>query len=111
LFSARVIRKNAKNYPQLLAGITPKFLTEAAIIVQADAKRMVPVDEGNLKGSIVREVDGNTATVGTNVEYAEHVEYGTRHMDAQPYMRPAIDNNRKGLIRRFANMIRRALRG
>jgi hypothetical protein len=30
-----------------------------------------------------------TYTVGTNVEYASYVEYGTYRMAAQPYLRPA----------------------
>lgn len=29
--------------------------------------------------------------VGTNVEYAQHLEFGTRRMDARPYIRPAFD--------------------
>ena len=111
MFDTRVVRKNARKYPELIAGITPRFLEEASIIVQADAKRNAPVDTGNLRGSITREVKSDSAIVGTNVGYAEHVEYGTRHMKAQPYLRPAIDTNRKGLITRLADMIRRAVRG
>ena len=36
--------------------------------------------------------------VGTDVEYAVYVEYGTSRMAAQPYMRPAVKSvvNRKG---------------
>ena len=107
LFSAQVIRKNKRRYPEIVSSVTPRFLEEASIIVQADAKRMAPVKTGNLRGSIDRDVQGDKAVVGTNVEYAEHVEYGTRYTKEQPYLRPAIDQNRKGLIRRFAEMIRR----
>lgn len=37
--------------------------------------------------------DSNRTTwqVGTDVEYAVYVEYGTRHMEAQPYLRPAFN--------------------
>lgn len=31
-----------------------------------------------------------TWTVGTDVEYSVYVEYGTRHMEAQPFLRPAV---------------------
>lgn len=36
--------------------------------------------------------------VGTDVEYAVYVEFGTSRMAAQPYMRPAVKSvvNRKG---------------
>jgi len=111
LFSAQVIRKAARDYPKLLRSTTDKFLTEAGIVVQRDAKELVPVDTGNLKGSITHRVDGNAAIVGTNVEYAEHVEYGTVRSQAKPYMRPAIDANRRKLIKRFAQMIKAMIRG
>lgn len=32
--------------------------------------------------------------VGTNVEYAPYVEFGTSRMGAQPYLRPAVDRAR-----------------
>lgn len=36
------------------------------------------------------QLAGDTVyVVGTNVEYAIHQEYGTKNMDAQPYLRPA----------------------
>ena len=41
---------------------------------------------GRLQGS----ADMKTAYVGTNVEYAEYVEYGTKRMKAQPYMRTGL---------------------
>lgn len=31
-----------------------------------------------------------TYVVGTNVEYSVFVEFGTRHMQARPYLRPAV---------------------
>lgn len=36
-----------------------------------------PVDTGRLKGSITSKVEGNSAVIDTNVEYAPHVEFGT----------------------------------
>jgi HK97 gp10 family phage protein len=106
-----VIRKAQRDYPKLLRSTTDKFLTIAGIEVERDAKRLAPVDTGNLEGSITRRVEGNTAIVGTNVEYAEHVEYGTVRSEAQPYMRPAIDANRRPLIKLFAKMIKAMTRG
>lgn len=31
--------------------------------------------------------------IGTNVEYAPYVEYGTKKMDAQPFIKPAVNNH------------------
>lgn len=52
-------------------------LTKACLLVEGDAKKRCPVDTGQLRASITYEVEGNTGVVGTNVEYAPYVEYGT----------------------------------
>lgn len=44
---------------------------------------------GTLRGSITHAVQGDSAYVGTNVEYAPYVEMGTRYMAARPFLRPA----------------------
>lgn len=50
--------------------------------------------DGTDIGGMVKEADSVRVDVGTNVEYAPHVEYGTPKMGAIPYLRPAIDENR-----------------
>jgi HK97 gp10 family phage protein len=52
-------------------------LNKACLIVQNSAKEKVPVNTGNLRNSITYEVEGNEGIVGTNVEYAPYVEFGT----------------------------------
>jgi HK97 gp10 family phage protein len=71
--------------------------------IQANAKRTVPVDLGNLKRSIIVQVqrgDQPVLQVGVDphapgitipeVEYGRYVEQGTSKMAAQPYLRPAV---------------------
>lgn len=60
--------------------------------MQEKAQRKVPVDTGTLKGSIRLDISGNgvAATVEPTAEYAAYVELGTRFMEAQPYLKPAI---------------------
>lgn len=36
-----------------------------------------PVDTGRLRGSITYSVDGDDCYIGTNVEYAPYIEFGT----------------------------------
>jgi hypothetical protein len=36
------------------------------------------------------EASDSAWVVGTNVEYAVYVEFGTRYMEAQPYLREAV---------------------
>jgi HK97 gp10 family phage protein len=70
-------------------------LRTAGIMVQNRARQLAPVDTGRLRSSIVSKVTQSTGSaeaieVGTNVEYAPYVEFGTRHMRAQPFLRPAL---------------------
>ena len=57
----------------------------------ADFKKGYSV--GTTKGNIRLEIspDGMTAEVGTTTEYAPYLEHGTRFMDAQPFVKPALD--------------------
>lgn len=58
------------------------------------AKRLCPVDTGNLRNSITHQQwDDKTEIIGTNVEYAPFVELGTVKMGARPYLRPAAENH------------------
>ena len=106
MLDATWVRETKRNYPGIIAKVTPRFLEEAGIIVQGTAKRLVPKDTHNLEGSITREKFDDRVEVGTNVEYAEHQEYGTVHMEAQSYLRPAIDENRKDLLRKLAELMK-----
>ena len=60
--------------------------------MQADnyARMECPVDTGRLRASINHAQQGkDTEVIGTNVEYAAYVEFGTSKMAAQPYLKPA----------------------
>lgn len=46
-------------------------------------KVSTPVDTGRLRSSITSEITAETGKVGTNVEYAGFVEYGTKRMEAR----------------------------
>lgn len=52
-------------------------LALAGEVVRADAAMNCPVDTGRLAGSITSQVEGNSAVIGTNVEYGIYVEFGT----------------------------------
>lgn len=69
-------------------------LIRAGLAVQSEARKLCPVDTGRLRASIVsvpsKDSRGPYVDVGTNVDYAPFVEYGTQHSPAQPFMRPAL---------------------
>lgn len=55
------------------------------------------VDTGRLRQSIgVQKVGEGHYRVGTNVEYAPYLEFGTRRMAARPFMRPALEQLNNG---------------
>ena len=82
-----------------------KGLMRGGKMVQATAKRLCPVDTGKLRNSIEVTPIENGADVGTNVECAAYVEYGTgkkgdpsvKHREdwegqaPQPYLYPALE--------------------
>lgn len=68
-----------------------KNIENAALLLERNAKQNCPVDTGKLRASITTEVGKLEAEVGTNVEYALCVEFGTSKQSAQPFMRPAFD--------------------
>ena len=53
--------------------------------------------KGYSKGDTARSItltlsdDGMTATVAPGTDYSPYVEYGTRFMSAEPFVRPAFD--------------------
>ena len=60
--------------------------------LQAKSMRIVPVDTGTLKRSIMLDIsyDGLTGVVGATAHYGGYVEWGTRYQRAQPYIGPSF---------------------
>ena len=67
-----------------------KLLHQIGQKIVAYAKRNCPVDTGRLRASITYEIvryEGKwILRVGTNVNYAPFVEYGTEHNPKQPFL-------------------------
>ncbi len=83
-------------------------------LVEAAAKHYVPIDTGLLQSSIdtVIEETGKTIVgrVAPHTDYAGFVEYGTRYMAAQPYMRPALDESRGPVLQLFRGNLSQGLK-
>jgi HK97 gp10 family phage protein len=67
-----------------------------ASISISDSEGMIsPVEVGVPPEDVItKPVEPFTVRVGTNVFYAEYVEFGTGRMRAQPFLRPALDEVR-----------------
>lgn len=63
---------------------------------------------GETKRSIGLEIkdSGFTAQVGPETEYSPYLEYGTRFMDAQPFIKPAYDEQKEKFVRDMKKLAR-----
>ena len=103
---------NEDNTEQVIDGIDSAIgvaLEKIGLLAENYAAKKCPVDTGNLRGSITYEVDAgdNAVYIGTNVEYAPHVELGTSRQKAQPFLRPAAS----GHGAQYRQVLKKALGG
>lgn len=56
---------------------------------ETHAKELTPVDTGNLRNSMAHAVSGDSVYIGSNVEYAPYIEYGTRRNKAHHMLKKA----------------------
>lgn len=73
---------------------TEDDLMRVGFSVQSHARKLCPVDTGRLRSSIIvtkgNDGGGFYVEIGTNVEYAAFVEFGTMYQKAQPFLVPAV---------------------
>lgn len=115
-------------------------MEQACILVENEAKIKCPVDIGVLRNSITHYIEDNpnelVGVVGTNVEYAPYVEFGTgiysslgngrqdrwKYKDAkgewhstigqhpQPYLQPALEENRRKIEKMFKEQVEKGVK-
>ena len=98
--------------PETAERATAKGLRKGAKLVQRSAKLLCTVDTGELRNSIEVTTGKDGAIVGTNVEHAPYVEYGTGQMGdpsvshradwvgmaPQPFLMPALIGNEGEIV-------------
>lgn len=88
-----------------------KVLNRCALMVERSAKLFCPVDTGRLRASIAhRVVEENKQTyaeIGTSVEYAPYVEFGSvsRNRQPHPFLGWAYDANKDKVAQEIMNLI------
>lgn len=62
---------------------------------------------GTTKRSVGLEIKdgGLTADAGPTTDYAEYLEFGTRFMEAQPFVQPAFDEQKKQFIKDLKKLV------
>ena len=88
-------KDNSKEISEDIKAALLRGLETCGLVAEGYAKKLAPVDTGNLRNSITHEVDEDepAAYIGTNVEYAPYQELGTIHMKAQPFLKTAVAAN------------------
>lgn len=110
------IQDNSKEVSAALKAALLRGLEKCGLVAEGYAKKLCPVDTGNLRNSITRTVDEEepAAYIGSNSSYASYVELGTgkyvsggrptpwvyqdekgnwhrtHGQKAQPYLKPAV---------------------
>lgn len=84
-----------------------RALEKIGLAAEGYAKRLCPVDTGNLRNSITHDTDDEAAYIGTNVEYAVYVEMGTVNTPAQPYLKPAAADH----MEKYRSILKSELQG
>ena len=87
------IESNAAEIKAAKDAAIERALEAIGLQAEGNVAMLAPVDTGRLRGSITHEVDGDTAYIGTNVEYAPYVECGTSKTKAQPFLKPGIQGD------------------
>jgi HK97 gp10 family phage protein len=113
---SKVIRSGnlwtSKHMSQVQKDAVVETLAETLPDIQADAKMLAPEQSGTLMRSIKTRIDRIRlgGAIYTEVPYSHLVEFGTKFMRARPYMRPALDRNRKKILRTLRRELSRQWR-
>ncbi|MEH7249164.1 HK97-gp10 family putative phage morphogenesis protein [Neobacillus niacini] len=94
--------------------VRKKALVAGAEVLKEKAKESVPVRTGKLQANIIiSDVQGEEIHVGPDQQgtafYGHFLEFGTSKMDAQPFLGPALENNKDELEAKMAEVIKREL--
>lgn len=124
---------NSKEVLDAFQKAAVRALEKCGLVAEGYAKRLCPVDTGNLRNSISHKVDTEepAAYIGTNVSYAPYVElatgiyaeggrptpwvyqdangnwHWTRGNRAHPFLKPAVADHTKT----YSNIIESELKG
>lgn len=61
------------------------------VLASINAPKLTGTLSRSIEAELAEESGKLVALIGSNLRYAGFVEFGTSKMDAQPYLRPALD--------------------
>ena len=90
---------------------TERALTKVGLAGETYAKKNLTefprVDTGRLRNSMTNTHSGKTVVVGTNVEYAPEVEYGTQRMEPSHFLGNAMTDHVDEYKKIFENELKK----
>jgi HK97 gp10 family phage protein len=89
-----------------LMAIAPVAAEAGGRVLAADMAAKAPRDTGALAASIIVEIEGETAHVGSTLPYARFVQYGTRYMAAQPFETEAATEVQARIVTTIAALLK-----
>ncbi len=109
---AKELQRRLRKLPRVVQRkLMREALRAAAAPVLAEAQRLVPVDTGQLRSSLVIRAakTKRRGSIGVQVQtrdgafkgdeyYGAFVELGTHKHHAHPFLRPALDNTREQAV-------------
>ena len=105
-------QKSLEEYDEYVREELKAQLKKCALAVERDSKINLVLNDsvisGTLKNSIVTDlsnIEKFECEVGTNIEYAWYVEYGTYRSREKPYLRPAYHTNTKKLVTKIKKIL------
>ena len=115
-----IIKNFGKNYPKRLQSNLKDAVKKSIYQLEHDIKPKVPVDTARLRASIGGgvfkggsfkqgygiEFKDYQGTIGTNVEYAKHVHYGTKYMQARPFMTQGLAVSKSKIKKFFQDAVK-----
>lgn len=85
------LAKDLQTAGEQIGTATDRVLSDAAKYILVEMQMRTPVRTGNLKASeTIQAMPGRYVVGPVGVPYAWFVEFGTSRMQAQPYIRPAV---------------------
>jgi HK97 gp10 family phage protein len=93
-----------KSAPDRVKAHASSAVAASAFAIAQRARSMVPVATGALKNDITSSTTGVSGRVGLATRssyYWRFVEFGTIHMPARPFFRPAAEAESEGFIQRM----------
>jgi HK97 gp10 family phage protein len=89
---------NIDKYSKEVQADVKKQIAKSTLTIESNAKRNAPVDTGRLRSSIASNITDVRGEVGTNVEYALFIEFGTYKSAGKPFLFSAWNAERPQFI-------------